>query len=61
MTVNMGRGLRGRWLEGGGETGLLLVGQGKAKSSQTEQRPAKPPGKEEEVGEGSLDAQGAQG
>lgn len=55
MTVNLGGGLGGRWLEGGGERGLLLVGRGKGKSSQTEQRPAKPPGKEEEVGEGSLD------
>lgn len=30
------------------------MGRGKGRSSQTEQRPAKPPGKEEEVGEGSL-------
>ena len=56
MTVNLGGGLRGRWLEGGGETGHLLVGRGKGKSSQTEWRPAEPLGKGEEVGEGSSDA-----
>lgn len=40
----------GRW------EGLLLVGQGEGWSSQTEQNPAKPPGKEKEVGEGGLEA-----
>lgn len=56
MTVNLGGGLRGRWLEGGGETGHLLMGRGKGKSSQTKRRPAEPPGKGKEVGEGSSDA-----
>lgn len=55
MTVNLGRGLGGRWLEGGGETGRLLMGRGKGKSSQTERRPAESSGKGEEVGEGSSD------
>lgn len=56
MTVNLGGGLRGRWLEGGGETGHLLMGRGKGESSQTERRPAEPLGKGEEVGKGSSDA-----